>query len=105
MALESRDASCAATIAQHPNTAVSWFLMASYAYYVLDRPLLTDAGFDAVCRSLEQNWSRITHRHQKLVGYDPAKGRLTSGFHLRENQYPLIAISAARGLLDASGST
>lgn len=46
---------------------VPWYLIASWAYYVCDHPLLTDPFFDGLCRALAAELPAIAHRHKHLV--------------------------------------
>jgi hypothetical protein len=79
------------------NMLVPWYLMASYAYYVLDQSLLTDAQFDRMCSLLYQNWDMIDHRHKAWVDRDAL--RAGTGYHMAERDYPSMAVSAAHRLI------
>lgn len=41
--------------------------MASYAYNVLDRPLVPDHMYDEWCRRFGRVKSRVKHHHKKLI--------------------------------------
>ena len=43
---------------KNPNSLLSWFLMASYAYYCLKDPIMLDEEFD----DLITNWSEISQK-------------------------------------------
>lgn len=76
------------------NMCVPWYIMASYAYYVLDDPILTDSTFDRLCRKLLENWDSIEHIHKHLL----TKEALLAGTYLGE--YPSRihgAIESLRG--------
>ena len=50
-----------------PNQLVSWFMIASYAYYVLGEPLMSDAAFDLLVMRLKENWDTADHYHKALI--------------------------------------
>lgn len=78
-----------------PAVMVPWYLIASHAYYHLDRPVLSDAAFDALGRRLLGAWHGIEHRHKHLIGEDALRaGTLL----LDETEYPSMAKDAARRL-------
>lgn len=72
---------------------VSYYLMASYLYYVHDVPLLTDAKYDEICQHLSVHYDHIEHRHKKLINRDLLDAG--SGYALDFEKFPLITISAA----------
>ncbi len=41
--------------------------MCSYAYYVQDDPLITDAEFDELAKELLANWDSIEHPHKCYI--------------------------------------
>ena len=41
--------------------------MSSYAYYVEDDPIVSDAEYDIICRMLDENWEEIEHSHKSWV--------------------------------------
>jgi len=47
---------CMDSIESNPNMLVPWYIMASYAYYVEDNPLLTDGSFDRLATKLLENF-------------------------------------------------
>jgi len=49
-----------------PNLLVAWYLMASYAYYIEDDPILSDGFFDHICKELLAKWDTIEHMHKHL---------------------------------------
>lgn len=72
------------------NMLVPWYLMASYAYYVLDTPILSDALFDTICRALDDLWDEIEHRDKHWIDrHDLAAGTRLS------TAYPSMAKGAA----------
>jgi hypothetical protein len=78
-------------VLRNPNLLVPHYLMHSYAYYVQDDPIVSDATFDTLVVLLEDHWERIEHRHKDLLD----RTLLKSGFHL---QYPSIVIGATEHL-------
>ena len=49
---------------------VPWYLMASYAYYVQDNPIFSDAFFDDLAKTLLVVWDDVEHRHKELITVD-----------------------------------
>jgi hypothetical protein len=76
------------------NLSVPWYLMASYAYYELDNPILTDASFDELGKFMLSRWEAITHRHKHLITEDD----LRAGTLLRRD-FPEIVKSATLDLI------
>jgi len=73
---------CLDTIESNPNMLVPWYIMASYAYYVEDNPLLTDGSFDRLATKLLENFDTIEHQHKEFIDKDA----LHAGSYLGE--YP-----------------
>tara|TARA_Y100001973_G_C4915260_1_gene193821 strand:- start:104 stop:394 length:291 start_codon:yes stop_codon:yes gene_type:complete len=46
---------------------VSWFMMASYAYYQLDVNLMSDYDFDFLVERLRNEWDNVNHPHKDLI--------------------------------------
>ena len=74
--------------ADNINMMVPWYLMASYAYYKKDEPILSDAFFDAMGKTMLERWDDITHYHKHLITVDD----LQAGTYLGE--YPSIVEGA-----------
>lgn len=87
------DAYCLKCVAEHPDAAVSWWMMASYAYYMLDTTIINDTTFDQLCAMIETRWDEIDHQHKKLIKRDCIK----SGYYI--GQYPLMVIGATEKFL------
>ena len=76
---------------------VSWFMMASYAYYQLDINLMSDYDFDFLVERLRNEWDNVDHPHKELIkktnldagsGYDidfPAIVRGAAADYLQKN--------------------
>ena len=79
-------------IDNNANMAVPWFLMAAYAYYRQDDPILTDGAFDRLTTFMLNNWDKIEHRHKNFI----TKGDLEAGTYL--GQYPSIIPGALDSL-------
>jgi NAD-dependent DNA ligase len=81
---------CFDSIETDINLAVPWFLMAAYAYYVEDDPILTDAQYDRLVKKMINNWDKIQHRHKALISLDELK----AGSYL--GKYPSIVEGAVK---------
>lgn len=79
------------------NTIISWLLMAFYAYYVLDNPILSDGVYDGMCKWLLENYDVIEHHHKYLI----SKEDLQNGslFSIGMIDYPIIVRNATEQLL------
>lgn len=64
------DDRCRLICGANNNMLVPWFLMSCYAYYELDRPLISDGLFDHLCRKLEARWESVSHPHKGLITLD-----------------------------------
>jgi hypothetical protein len=76
----------------NPNMLVPWYLMASYAYYVSDDPILSDGCYDNMSKQLLEKFDSITHYHKHLL----SKDMLEAGSYLGE--YPSIISGAVRAI-------
>lgn len=74
------------------NLAVPLYLIAAYAYYIEDDPVISDDCFDWLAKLLKENWEEIKHHHKKYLTLDD----LTAGTYLGE--YPTIVEGALRDL-------
>ena len=61
---------------------VPWYIMAAYAYYVDDKPLLEDYTFDRLAVKILNHWDEIEHFHKHFL----SKEMLEGGTYLGE--YP-----------------
>ena len=52
------------------NMYVPWYLMAAYAYYVEDDPILEDTIFDKMAKRMLQVWDEIEHMHKDCLNRD-----------------------------------
>lgn len=81
------------TVARSVNMYVPWYLMAAYAYYVEDDPILSDAVFDEMARTMLERWKTIEHQHKHCITVDD----LRAGSLLLAD-YPLRVIGAVEEL-------
>lgn len=75
------------------NMTVPWYLMAAYAYYELDNPIMTDAEFDNLAKLMDSNWDSIEHYHKHLIDRD----NLSAGTYL--GTYPTIVKDTVETLI------
>jgi len=52
------------------NMNVPWYIMAAYAYYVEDDPILEDSTFDRLAKKILKDWDEINHRHKDYLSKD-----------------------------------
>lgn len=67
------DKYCYDTIDKNDNMLVPWYLMAAYAYYVEDDPIVTDQCYDKLATRLLERWDDVEHRHKTCIDYDALK--------------------------------
>ena len=78
---------------QSDNMLVPWYLLASYAYYILDEPVISDALFDTICRALDDLWDEVEHMHKPWID----RADLAAGTRLRTD-YPSMVKGSACSL-------
>lgn len=49
------------------NVSIAWILLSSYAYYILDKPILTNAVYDKLMSDVKDNFSNLQHHHKYLI--------------------------------------
>ena len=64
------------------NMMVPWYMLASYAYYVENNPILSDSFFDEMAKIMLDKWDEIEHYHKHHI----TKEDLEAGTYLGE--YP-----------------
>lgn len=64
------DKDCLDVVDDNLNMAVPWYLMASYAYYEEDKPILSDSVFDRLARKILEFWEVIDHLHKDYLNED-----------------------------------
>lgn len=67
--------------------------MSSFAYYILDKPIIEDKTFDILAILLKEEWDKVDHQHKTLLSLDQIK----AGTCLIEN-YPSIVKGAVESL-------
>lgn len=77
------------------NMLVPWYIMAAYAYYVDDSPIMDDNTFDRLTTKLLKNWDDVEHIHKEFL----SKDMLEAGTYLGD--YP----SQVKGAVDAIRQT
>ena len=81
-----------------PNRLVSWFMMASYAYYVLGKPIMEDPSFDYLVQRLKDCYDEADHIHKKYI----TKGHLDAGTGY-DIIYPSMVKGATKQYMKESG--
>jgi hypothetical protein len=71
-------------IIRNPNMLIPYYLMASYAYYVEDEPIFSDAYFDELAKLILGSWDYLEHRHKDFLNKDMLAAGSYSG------EYPAI---------------
>jgi hypothetical protein len=77
---------------KNDNMLVPWYLMAAYAYYVEDDPILEDVTFDKMANKLKDHWSEVEHMHKHLISLD----MLNAGTYIGE--YPNMVKGAVQDI-------
>lgn len=69
------------------------YLIASYCYYIMDKPIMEDEAYDKLAKQLLKGWWGFRHPHKKLV----TVGDLKAGtlYKLKAEDYPSIVKGAA----------
>ena len=86
------DQYAAEIFAKNINLMVPWYLMAAYAYYEQDAPILSDSFFDDLAKTLLVVWNDVQHRHKKYITVD----MLNAGTYI--GKYPGIVEGAVEQL-------
>ena len=73
MAKEEIRKACFDLVDDSINMAVPWYLMAAYAYYVEDDPIMEDRDFDLLARKLLKDWDEVEHMHKHYLSKDMLK--------------------------------
>lgn len=94
MSITDIEKACSDVCDVNVNMLVPWYLMAAYAYYVEDEPILGDNVFDLMARRILENWDKIEHRHKEYL----TKDMLEAGTFLGD--YPPQVEGAVRDIRD-----
>lgn len=70
MAKEEIRKACFDLVDDSINMAVPWYLMAAYAYYVEDDPIMEDRDFDLLAKKLLKDWDEVEHIHKEYLTKD-----------------------------------
>lgn len=70
-------------IDKNSNMMVPWYLLASYAYYEEDDPILTDAMFDRLAKKMIGKWDTIDHYHKEYITLDMLEAGTYTGKYPR----------------------
>lgn len=84
-------------VAKNINIAIPYYIMAAYAYYKEDDPIISDALFDRLSILILENFDSISHPHLKYI----TKDDLEAGTYLGE--YPKMAIDSLKLLRKEKG--
>jgi hypothetical protein len=87
-----RDFKATLEIEQDINAGVRWYLMAAYAYYIKDAPIVSDDFFDRLAVRLRNSWETIEHPHKHLITEDDL---WCGSLLLAEDKYPKDVIAEA----------
>jgi len=79
-------------ITNNINMTVPFYLMASYAYYEEDDPILSDDFYDKLAKNILERWDNIEHYHKHLL----SKDALEAGSYI--GKYPSIVSGALENL-------
>lgn len=60
-------------VAENLNMLVPLYLILSYAYYVEDDPLVSDAYYDNMAKQLYKEYDNVNHMHKHLIVKDALK--------------------------------
>lgn len=77
-----------------PNRMVSVYLMASYLYYIENISPMLDYEYDFICKTLLDNYEKVTHPHKHLIDISSLKAG--TAFNIKDNDYPNIVKGAAK---------
>ena len=88
------DKDCMDLIDDNINMTIPWYLMASYAYYKEDNPILEDQTFDRLAKKILSSWDEIEHMHKPCLNKDMLEAGTFIGEYPNRIKY---AVSALRG--------
>ena len=73
---------------------VPYYIMASYAYYELDSPFISDSLYDMMAKMFLEYYHLIEHRHKNMV----TKDMLVAGSFFCDS-YPEIVKDAVKSFM------
>lgn len=74
-------------------------LMHSYLYYHLHSPVISDTGYNYLCRSVAEDWSAVPYGYQQLMGGNTDFARQGSLFFIKKEDYPEEIVKLAEASL------
>jgi NAD-dependent DNA ligase len=77
---------------QSINMSVPFYLMAAYAYYKEDDPIISDQSFDKLAKLMFERWDEIKHMHKRMIKKDD----LEAGTYLGE--YKQLTVDSLKHL-------
>lgn len=92
--LKEIEKACSDVCDTSTNMYIPWYIMAAYAYYVEDSPILSDRTFDNMSKKILENWNKIEHIHKKYLNRD----MLEAGTYMGE--YPSRIKGALQSVRD-----
>ena len=84
--------------ADNINMMVPWYLLASYAYYKQDEPILSDAFFDAMGKTMMERWNDIIHFHKHFITLNDLEAGTYLGDYPSRVEDALKELKAQRGI-------
>lgn len=75
------------------NGYVGKVLVAAYAYYWLDKIVVSDAEYDSMTKAIGKHYDKLTHRHLSFIPKDI--GTCGSLYDIPERDYPLMVVIVA----------
>ena len=64
------DKCCMDIIDDNQNMMIPWYIMAAYAYYVEDNPIISDQLFDKLAQRIYNKWEELDHIHKDFLDQD-----------------------------------
>lgn len=78
------DKYCCNLLLKNKHMAIPLFILTSYAYYVQDDPVVTDACYDFIFKFMLTYWKEIEHMHKDVVFAALGAGSTTgSGYAIK----------------------
>ena len=91
------DKHCGDLIDDNINMTVPWYLMAAYAYYEQDRPILSDSYYDRLANKMLKDWDNVEHVHKELISKDMLEAGTFLGEYPSRVKYALADLRGKDG--------